>query len=344
MNSAPRSPAIDALRGIAIVTMLASNLAAPCLRAPHPMWLRIVGSLAAPTFVLLAGMMTAFGTRPAPLLRLLKRAVLLLALGAAIDVACWKIAPFETFDVLYLLGLALPLVGLCTYLRPAWHWALALAVLAATPVLHRAVGYGPALPVLPQHWSSVWRPLLVTGWFPLFPWLGVALAGGALARSKPLSAERVRPVALAGAVLVSLGALAWWLSPPALPTRAGYSELFYPASPQYLAIALGAIALLLAGLHTVPRRYSLAWLSTLGRSSLLLYVTHIAVIAFALRKHYADLGLPSFLALYVALLVGMWLLAWTTQRWRTWLPPARVENEAIERSNPSWRISSHSLD
>ena len=53
-SARPRSHAIDALRGAAIVTMFAANLAGPCLRPPHPMWLRIYGSFAAPTFVLLA--------------------------------------------------------------------------------------------------------------------------------------------------------------------------------------------------------------------------------------------------------------------------------------------------
>ena len=61
-----RSHAVDALRGAAIVTMFAANLAGPCLRPPHPMWLRVYGSFAAPAFVFLAGLMTTLGTRPAP--------------------------------------------------------------------------------------------------------------------------------------------------------------------------------------------------------------------------------------------------------------------------------------
>ena len=44
---------------------------------------------------------------------------LLLTLAAVIDVVCWRIDPFETFDVLYLLGLALPVAGLRLVL-PAW--------------------------------------------------------------------------------------------------------------------------------------------------------------------------------------------------------------------------------
>src|SRR5688572_19522203 len=108
-DAAPaRLRAIDALRGAAIVSMFAANLAGPCLEATHPLWLRIYGSFAAPAFVFLAGLMTTIGRRPAPLLRLLWRAVVLLALGAAIDVLCWGAAPFATFDVLYLLALALP--------------------------------------------------------------------------------------------------------------------------------------------------------------------------------------------------------------------------------------------
>lgn len=279
------------------------------------MWLRIVGSLAAPTFVSLAGMMTAFGERPAPLVRLLKRGLMLLAVAAAIDVLCWRITPFETFDVLYLLGVAVPVVGVCTHLGLAWHWLLALAVIIAAPAMQHWVGYDPTLTTQPGHWASVWRAQWVSGWFPIFPWLGVAMLGGAVARTKPLAPGRASTLALSGAGLACAGALGWWLVAPAIPTRGGYSELFYPASLQYLAIALGTIALLLAGLHRVMHRDSLPWLTLLGRSSLLMYIGHTVVIAL-LGKRFRDVPLGTFLALYAALLASMWCLAWLVRRFR----------------------------
>ena len=310
-----RSHAIDALRGAAIVTMFAASVAGPCLVPPHPMWLRIYGSFAAPTFVLLAGMMTSLSSQPAPMHRLLKRSALLLLLAASIDLLCWGIDPFETFDVLYLLGLALPLAGLCSRLELWVHLLLAATIVLVTPWLHRAVGYGPLLPhQLAYPWPA-WRRLLVDGWFPVFPWLGFALLGGVLGRFNPLSDAR-RPWLLPlGSGLMALGAVAWWLAPPAIVTRDGYSELFYPPSPQYLAVALGAVLLMLALFDMLERRFSLAWLVVLGRSSLLLYVTHVALIAFVLDEWFEGQTLPAFLALYGVMALSLWALAWATQRY-----------------------------
>ena len=310
-----RSHAIDALRGAAIVTMFAANLAGPCLLPPHPMWLRIYGSFAAPTFVLLAGMMTSLSSQPAPMNRLLKRSALLLVLAVSIDLLCWGIDPFETFDVLYLLGLALPLAGLCSRLELWRHAVLASAIVLVTPWLHHAVGYGPLLPDhLAYPWPA-WRRLLLDGWFPVFPWLGFALLGGVLGRLKPLSQARRPWLVPLGLGSIALGAVAWWLAPPAIVTRAGYSELFYPPSPQYLAVALGAVLLMLALFDKLERRFSLAWLAVLGRSSLLLYVMHTAVIAFVLDEWFEGQTLPAFLALYGAMALGLGAVAWASQRY-----------------------------
>jgi uncharacterized membrane protein len=312
-----RSSAIDALRGAAIVSMLAANLAGPCLVAPHPLWLRVYGSFAAPAFVLLAGMMTSSGQRPAPLGRLLRRALLLVTLAASIDVVCWGIEPFETFDVLYLLGLSLPLAGWCVRLALWQHALLSASVLLLAPLLRERLGYGPLLPEhLAYPWPS-WRRALVDGWFPLFPWLGVALLGSLVGRARPFQ-HQTRWLAWAGGALSSAGLLAFWLRPPQLVTRKGYSELFYPPTLQYLAVAIGATLLALAWLRALERRFSLSWLATLGRSSLLLYVAHVALIALVLDDWFRDQTLPGYLLLYGSLTISMWMLAWAAERSPRW--------------------------
>lgn len=316
---AKRLPALDALRGAAMLSMFAANLAGPCLVEPHPLWLRIFGSFAAPAFVFLAGMMTSLG-RGAALGRLFQRSALLLALAVAIDVLCWGIAPFETFDVLYLLALALPVSGLCRRLPLGAHALLTLAILVAAPWLRDRLGYGPTLPDNLAYPWPVWRRLLVDGWFPIFPWLGVALAGG-LAGRLDLLRERTRPwLALLGAGCVALGAAGWFLAPPKLVTRAGYSELFYPPSAQYLAIALGATLLALTGLERLSRRYALSWLTLLGRASLLLYVVHVALIALVLDEFFRRQPVPTFLIMLGGMAGTMWALAWAAERRRSRSP------------------------
>ena len=54
----------------------------------------------------------------------------------------------------------------------------------------------------------------------------------------------------------------------------------------------------------------------LGRSSLLLYVAHVALIAFVLDEWFQGQTLPAFLTLYALMAVSLWSVAWLTQRYR----------------------------
>jgi uncharacterized membrane protein len=257
--------------------------------------------------------------RPQGFQRLLKRAAQLLAVAVAIDVGCWGIAPFETFDVLYLLALAVPVCGLCLRTPALVQLTLALTILAATPWLRAQLGYGPLLPEAARSPWPVWRRALVDGWFPIFPWLSVSLLGSLLGRARMrLSAQQARSSmqVIAGALLLA-GGLAFWWWPPQLVTRQGYSELFYPPTLPYLALALAAVLAALLSLEHVARQKTLGWLALLGQSSLFLYWLHVAAIAFVLDEWFKDLPLPHFLGLYALFSLALWVSALLWRRlWR----------------------------
>jgi hypothetical protein len=104
-----------------------------------------------------------------------------------------------------------------------------------------------------------------------------------------------------------LGAVALVAWPPALVTRGGYSELFYPPTLSVLAIAIGSCLLALSAvrLHSAP--LVLGWIGVYGRASLVIYVVHTVLIAYV----FVRLGpqpLIRFLGLYVlhlAVLLGL---------------------------------------
>jgi uncharacterized membrane protein len=306
-----RDPDVDALRGFAIVAMVAANMAAHSLRDPHPGAFRVYGSLAAPTFIFLSGMMAGERREAGRLglARAVKRALLLLGWAVALDVVVWRVAPFETFDVLYVIGLALPAVWLCGALSPSRHALVAVSVLLLTPWLQHRLGYRLSFADETPGQFFAWRRLLVDGWFPAFPWLGVALTGALLGRLRrvgsPLAAPRARLVL--SAVLGAGGVLLWLAAPLPFPTRSGYSELFYPPS---LAVVSMALAVVLALLGTLPSlRLPLGWLALLGRASLTLYVVHCVVVAFVTKKWFADRPLPEFTLLYFGHLLLLGALA-----------------------------------
>src|SRR5687768_6816906 len=97
-----RDYGLDALRGLAIVAMVASHLAREVLAAPHPMWLRVFSSGAAPLFIVLAGWLTAQtgAHKRYPLAHYLHRGGVILLMAVLVDMTLWGLYPFVGFDVL----------------------------------------------------------------------------------------------------------------------------------------------------------------------------------------------------------------------------------------------------
>src|SRR4051812_15270738 len=98
-----RDHTVDILRGIAIFTMVAANLASDVLIEPHPFLLRVYGTFAAPLFIMLAGMMVAQtqekGRRSFPSYVL--RGGLIVLVASLMDLVIWQDCPLVSFDVLY---------------------------------------------------------------------------------------------------------------------------------------------------------------------------------------------------------------------------------------------------
>jgi uncharacterized membrane protein len=302
--SRARDHSIDVLRGLALLTMVEANMAPYVLEAPHPMFLRAIGTFAAPTFVFLAGMMVGVSRRSDRVGHALRRSALLLFVAGAIDVGCWHIAPFVDFDVLYLIGLALPVAALCLGQSPLLHSLAALSIVAVTPILRHRLGYGPLL-ADPNPWP-LWRRWLVDGWFPVFPWLGVALLGAWYGRIRATTTLRVE--AAIGAALALSGVVALAMEPPVLVTRGGYSELFYPPSIGVLSVAVGSCLVVLSLVPRLSTLLPLGWIETYGRASLVVYVAHTVLIAFVFER-FGPQPLLRFLGLYVCHLAVLWGVA-----------------------------------
>src|ERR1700740_2737283 len=147
-----RDNTIDILRGIAIFAMVAANMSAHTFQAPHPYWFRIYGSVAAPTFVFLAGLMVSFTSfhKTYSLAYYLKRGIAIICISACIDMFCWGAVPFATFDVLYVIGLSLPLGKLFSDLHRSLQIFILLLLFIMAPVLQHYLGYidSPVEPAL----------------------------------------------------------------------------------------------------------------------------------------------------------------------------------------------------
>jgi uncharacterized membrane protein len=312
-----RDVSIDVLRGIAVFTMIAPNLAAQVLAEPQPIWLRLFGSFAAPLFILISGMMVykTTITQGYQVRHFLFRGGFIVLVGVLIDVLIWKIYPFTTVDVLYLIGVSLPIAHLFSRMNRRARWIIIGLIFAATPVLQTLLGYTsypteltllgqPTVIVANQ--TSIFSHWIVDGWFPLFPWLGFSLLGVNLAefrweRRKSGENRADTNILVLGALLLCLGSIAWLINPGSLLVRAGYSELFYPPTLGYVVTACGVAMILL---NLVDRSRSVVVyrpLSAYGESSLFMYMFHLALIEYVIAPLLLGEDMQTFFLIYAGL-------------------------------------------
>ncbi len=321
----PRDVTIDVLRGLAIVIMVAANLAASALAKPHPFWFRLYGSLAAPLFVLLSGMIVAYTTRRKGygLGHFLARGMMMVMVAALLEVLIWKFYPFMSVDVLYLIGVSIPLSHLALRLSTTARWLIIAVIFLGTPVLQQVLGYADyptevslsgdpnVLIADPTNVVSHW---LMDGWFPLFPWLGFALLGVQLAGLRVRQPVRapgwVLHALFSGTAVFACGVVTWCLHPGALLVRGGYSELFYPPTLGFIMTAIGLTIVLLATIDWKPDLHVYLPLRLLGESALSMYLLHLAMIKYVVAPAWPEGTLGMFVVLYAGVVLGLLAVAY----------------------------------
>jgi len=333
---------MDALRGLAAALMIEQHLGNWLWGMPwinvgvlfrrHPilMGANAAGGLAAPTFVLLAGMGVALFAERHPDSEgvLVRRGLVLVAMGVVLNLVVPSWFTWGSWYVLHLLGLGLVLAPLANRASSIGLSVIALLALAATPLVQQGLG----TPFVLDHRfmddtgrpGGVLRLMLAEGHFPILPWLSVFFLG--LAAGKWLVAGRRRPIAALAAVLWGSGillALIGVLIPGATgrPLAHRFFTLvpdIYPCFPSLLLLLSGAV-LVLVLLFT--GRDETRWdsrhpLVCLGRCSLTLLILHV----FVFRQVAAWLGFYKIFSstvsglLIVSILIGFGVLAVLWQR------------------------------
>ncbi|MBR8828253.1 MAG: DUF1624 domain-containing protein [Gomphosphaeria aponina SAG 52.96 = DSM 107014] len=313
-----RDKSIDILRGLAIVFMVMGNLE-PILASPHPFWLRLYGSFAAPLFIITAGMMVAItSNKPGRNLKYyLVRGGLIILIGALIDIFAWGLIPFVTIDVLYLIGLAIPLSYLISKLKNIQLLLIITLIFGLTVCFQSWLGYGAypeaetdlneintvnldTMKMAGKHW-------LIDGWFPIFPWLGLAFFGAFIGRIKSnlFSSKNIKYY---GWLLMAIALPLWFAYPGALYEREGYSELFYPPSLGFILFSLGLFLSLLYFFARTQSWRGYILLTVLGEASLFMYIFHSLVLAWFVSKIWEDTRIISLLIIYFVLVSLMVLL------------------------------------
>ena len=323
-NGSYRDITFDIVRGIAIFIMIGANMG-PILEHPHSMLFRFYGSIPAPIFILVAGLWVGLARlRKLPTHRFsyyATRGLFLVMVGALVDILAWRVYPFMTVDVLYLIGISLPVAYFFSRFPSAVVAAVAVAIFIATPLLQHVFGYmrypletwivsGKRVMEV-ENPTSVLQHYFVDGWFPIFPWMGLALLGILLARwrwqhRRGLQAFGGKEMLLLASFILLVGAVYWYFLPGPMYQRRGFTEIFYPPTLGVLMMSLGVILFLL--ILADRTKHSRFWqpFRCLGEAPLFMYVVHLLIIGQLFVRFMPDLSAEQFLIVYAIFVV--WLM------------------------------------
>jgi len=228
----------------------------------------------------------------------IRRGLFLVGLGFVFNALVWLPEDLFTWDVLTFLGCSMCALNVVRMMpTPAVLLVIALSIVLS-PVMQQVVDY-------PAYWvngyfeteltlSELLTGFLVTGYFPIFPWIALPLSGYVAAPvvlGMPefglVSGTRLRAKlqwSAAGAILLVLVVVAvrmfWPQSIQWLP-----AWTMFPASCSYVTGVLGMVILLLGGLHGWIDEQQVSWIPAgllqcaqrFSRYSLTIYLLHHAV-------------------------------------------------------------------
>ena len=281
---------IDGLRGLAVLLMVMVHIAATwnpystTLTGVLAYTVSGLGGLAAPLFVTVFGWSAAL--RPLSFSQRTVRASVLFGLQIAVNLSAPHLFEPLTPGVLSLFGLLM-------LFQPVWLAPLdskhrSFATIAILLIAVLVVWSSPSW-MGSTDWAqrvAVGTPtdlalhLLVSGTYPLFPWLFFAMFGGYLQRS---TVEHVNLLLLGTTgVGVSVSAVllvaSWRTATPwALPSGEAYLT-FFPANGPFLLAALAGVSILWSA--CLRYKVTVASLAPVGRVSLTVYVGHFLPLAY----------------------------------------------------------------
>jgi uncharacterized membrane protein len=281
-----RDKSIDVLRGIAIFIMIFANATPYILPEPYAFWTRSINSYAAPLFIAIAGFTISFSLKDEIKLnvrtKLIFRGILIILVAILIDIFTWEITPFVGFDVLYLIGFAIILASFLEKFSNTILMIFLLIIVLLSTFTQIYFVYPEQISDIPisdfsfgelfKHADS----FLISGWFPIFPWLAVFILGYLGGRVKARFG-RLKHIFTMIFLLIFSSSL-FYIYHQEKIVRDGYSELFYPADFAFL-VHISALLLLIWLNFSFFKSKIFILFTVLGRSSLFIYILHTFIIS-----------------------------------------------------------------
>ncbi|HON80514.1 MAG TPA: DUF418 domain-containing transporter [Spirochaetota bacterium] len=302
--SGTRLPALDALRGIAVILMVQQHLGVWLWKVPvMPLWelftghplmmgMNFSGLLAAPLFVSLAGVGSVYlhAKTDKPFRVFAARGAVIVIFGYLLNFLTPHWFHPGSWFVLHCIGLFLILAPVLLRFNTV-YLVMLYPVIAGAAVFGQHMLGTPLLLTDPRMGDislpgGILRLIFLEGHFPVFPWLALFISG--IIAGRWISAGKIKFILLTGISFVTAGIILGVLYRHgyAFATRGPLFRLFvplpyfYPALPP-LMLVLNGLALLCVGLsYRIGLKKGVRAshpLVSLGRVSLTVLFVHIAL-------------------------------------------------------------------
>ncbi len=318
--------AIDALRGLAVLLMITKHVSYWLVGIEqHNEWVVLftgaLGGLAAPIFVLLAGVGVTFSAqRHDDCDRLLViRGAMIMGFGYLMNFLTPHWFTMGSWYVLHLIGAAMMMAPMLRRLSTSGVLTLLAAVLVITIGIQtwldtpfRLYNNDMSAPTKP---GGALRFALAEGFFPIFPWLAFFLAG--IAAGRWLLAGTIQKIWQMAAVLVAALAVLSGLFASGLAFTHDsrwirfflFKTNFYPALTPITLFLIATALLFVYTFVRIDERLSFDvsnMLVCLGRVSLTLLIFHVAAIRESAQYFgfWKTMSAPITLILVALLLIG----------------------------------------
>jgi uncharacterized protein len=286
-----RIHSLDFLRGIAVLIMLFANTAPYVLAIDNSYFFRLIFSSAAPIFIFLSGYTIELKLKTSNLNFFnFLRPIQILIIGVLIDICVWRIYPFLTFDVLYLISFSQILLIALNYSSKKVILKVILFFIFLILVIFFKFEYRFII-TEPEFGSYLSIPLLkdynpikrlfLDGWFPILPWFAIALLGSLYSSiEKIINSNRILLFLISSILLIAYSV---FNSLNYLPvSRVQYLELWYPLKDYMFCFVLGCILFsifvlksnLLSSINELIKDFFI----TIGRNSLFIYLFQTVII------------------------------------------------------------------
>ena len=318
---------LDFLRACAILIMIFANASPYCFFGVKILpAVRIVFSIAAPIFIFLVGYTFALNTElQSDHNRQKMRSLQILSMAVIIDLIVWRITPFSTFDVLYLIGISSFLLIYIRRIKSLYTLLFIVFIIFTVhiylldPVCYRFDNDD----IMPSHVYSYQsflinslKRFIFDGWFPFFPWFAVALIGFLAYYIKPnIPNQNVLGILT---IFNTVMFILLFDFKNISPSRNGYLELFYPVSIAliFFILAISSALTLLLSVNLNTSKYSINYMQTIGQYSLFVYLIHTILIAWILKPIciFLNPGLGESILLIVSMI---WVIVFVVCKLKT---------------------------